>query len=197
MSRNQVINRENPANNQNDSVPFHSVLFCFVFSNPKKIELRVQLMTKGKKRKKQFQNDMFSLNMWVKSLGWPWRWWELKRNRLLRKGAAQFAFVSSASASAFACVSGRGAFVLFYSFGILQTVPSRDWQCCLAPTASHPPLRSLGTEPRSRGRKEEAKGASKSLLLIVTLLSSRCRTRLWDTGLMIWFPTTHTRSLAS
>lgn len=52
MSRNQVINRENPANNQNDSVPFRSVLFCFVFSNPKKIELRVQLMTKGKKRKK-------------------------------------------------------------------------------------------------------------------------------------------------
>lgn len=52
MSRNQVINRENPANNQNDSVPFRSVLFCFVFSNPKKIELRVQLMTKGKKNEK-------------------------------------------------------------------------------------------------------------------------------------------------
>lgn len=50
VSRNQGINREKHANNQNDSVPFCSVLF---FSNSKKNRVEGSVNDKGEKNKKK------------------------------------------------------------------------------------------------------------------------------------------------
>lgn len=150
---------------------------------------------------------MFSLNMWVKSLGRPCLVFHQEVVRVeakppLAKGGPHASLLLPLPARRLfwrMWATDRGGFVLLHSFVILQARPLRHWHCRPAPTALQPPLRSLRTEPRRRGPKRGSKRCFK-----ITFINSNAAVLLplhsqWDTGLMIWFPTTHTHtcSLAS
>lgn len=99
------------------------------------------------------------------------------RALLLREGT-RFAFVTSAFfliLHMFMCE--RGSFTLFNLLAFYKKVALVFGTNHLSSI-----IQKLRPESLQRGQKEEVKGALKSLLFIVSLLSSS--TKLWDTELM-------------